>query len=246
MVLWLLGYPDQARAWGREALILARTWSHPLTLVHTHGSQVVLYQYLCDGPKVQEHAEVGMALSAEQGLPFWEAVGMVMRGWALAAQGQAEAGITQLTQGLAAYRATRQRIFLPYYHAMLAEIFGRLGQPGVGFDLLAEAQAMMEQSGEYRWKAELYRLQGELLRQQATPTCRRAEACFHRALVIAHQQQARSWELRAATSLARLWQQQGKRQAAYDLLAPVYHWFTEGFDTADLREARALMQALSS
>jgi class 3 adenylate cyclase/DNA-binding winged helix-turn-helix (wHTH) protein/predicted ATPase len=244
MVLWLLGYPDQALAWGREVLSLARTRSHPLTLAHTHGSQVVLYQYLRDAHKVQEHAEAAMALSAEHGFPFWESVGMVMRGWALVAQGQAEAGIAQLTRGLAAYRATGQEIFLPYYHAMLAEIYGHIGQPGAGFDLLAEAQAMMDQSGEYRWKAELYRLQGELLLLQTMHEAKRAEACFHQALVSAHQQRARSWELRAATSLARLWQSQGKCQAAYDLLAPVYNWFTEGFETADLQKAKTMLDNL--
>jgi predicted ATPase len=129
--------------------------------------------------------------------------------------------------------------------ALLAEAAGHTGQVAEGLRLLAEAQAMFETSGRGDMLTEVYRLQGELLLRQTIPDATHAEACFQQALIIARRQQAKSWELRAATSLARLWQQQGKRQEAHDLLAPVYGWFTEGFDTADFQEAQALLEELA-
>ena len=134
---------------------------------------------------------------------------------------------------------------MPYFLSLLAAAYGHAGQPYAGLEVLAEAHALVEQSGE-RWsQAELHRLQGELLLRQAVPDATQAAACFQQALAIARRQQAKSWELRAATSLSRLWQQQGKRQEAHDLLAPVYYWFTEGFDTADLKDAKVLLDELA-
>jgi predicted ATPase len=172
------------------------------------------------------------------------AVGSLMRGWALAQQGQAREGIEQLTQGLIAHRATGAELRRPYHLALLAEAHGTLGEPEAGLAVLTEALTLVDTTGERVWEPELYRLKGELLLQQAADNQAEAENCFQQAIVIAQNQQAKSLELRATTSLAKLWQQQDKRKEAYDLLAPVYHWFTEGFDTADLQEAKAWLDAL--
>jgi predicted ATPase len=160
-------------------------------------------------------------------------------------QGQGEAGLAQLRQGMAAILATGQEVSRPLWLVLLAEAAKHVGQVEEGLRLLTEALTAFEVSGRCDMLTEAYRLQGELLLRQAVPDAVQAEACFQQALTIARHQQARSWELRAATSLARLWQQQGKRTEAYDLLAPIYGWFTEGFDTADLQDAKALLEALA-
>jgi predicted ATPase len=170
--------------------------------------------------------------------------GTFWRGWALALQGQGVAGLAQMHQGVTAILATGQELSRPFCLALLAEAAGHAGQVEEGLRWLAEALATCEASERGDMLAEAYRLQGELLLRQATPDAAQAEACFHQALAIARHQQAKSWELRAALSLSRLWQQQGQRDAARDLLAPIYGWFTEGFDTADLQEAKALREAL--
>ena len=132
----------------------------------------------------------------------------------------------------------------PCFLALLAEGHGTIGEPGAGLTVLTEALALVDTTGERWYEPELYRLKGELLLQQASDNQAEAETCFQQAMAIAQNQQAKSFELRTATSLARLWQQQGKRQEAHDLLAPVYYWFTEGFDTADLKDAKALLEVL--
>ena len=154
------------------------------------------------------------------------------------------AGLAQLRQGLAAVLATGQTLSQPLCLVLLAEAAGHARQVPVGLGVVTEALAMFEASGRGDMLVEAYRLQGALLLQQAVPDTAQAETCFHQALDIARQQQAKSWELRAAMSLGRLWQQQGKRAEARALLAPVYGWFTEGFDTADLQEAKALLEEL--
>jgi predicted ATPase len=150
-----------------------------------------------------------------------------------------------MRQGLVAYQATGAAVFRPYYLGFLAQAYGKVGQAGEGLMLLGEALAAVHQTGERFCEAELYRLKGALLLVHSAENHGKAEACFQQALAVARRQQAKSWELRAATSLSRLWQHQGKRQEAYDLLAPIYGWFTEGFDTADLQEAKALLDTLT-
>jgi predicted ATPase len=177
----------------------------------------------------QAHAEAAMRLGMEQGFPLWTARGAILRGWTLAHQGQAQEGIEQMHQGLRAHRATGAESLRPYYLALLAEAHGTLGEPEAGLAVLTEALTRVDATGERWYEAELYRLKGELLLlQQNSDNQVEAEACFQHAITIARSQQAKSLELRAATSLARLWYQQGKHQEAYDLLAPVYNWFTEG------------------
>jgi predicted ATPase len=163
----------------------------------------------------------------------------------LAEQGQSEAGIVQMREGMAACRTTGAEADRPYLLALVAEAYGREGRYDEGLIMLEEALALVDQSEERYWEAEIHRLKGESLLARSAENQVEAEACVHTALNVARRQEAKSLELRAAMSLARLWQQQGKRQEAYDLLAPVYGWFTEGFDTADLIEAKALLDALA-
>jgi predicted ATPase len=172
-------------------------------------------------------------------------VGAMLRGWALAQQGQAQEGIAQIQQGLTAWRAIGSELARPYFLTLLAEAHQIQGEAAAGLTVLTEALTLVDITGERVWEPELYRLKGELLLQCASDNHTEAETCFHHALEIARNQQAKSFELRTATSLARLWQSQGKRQEAYDLLAPVYHWFTEGFDTADLKDAKMLLDKLA-
>ena len=194
---------------------------------------------------MHEQAAAAMTLATEQGFAQWVARGTVLHGWALAMQGQGEAGLAGMRQGLAAELATGSTLLRPYFLGLLAEAYGAGGHPDEGLAVLAEALAVLDTTEVRFYAAELYRLKGALLLQQAVPDAAQADACFHQALDVARQQQAKSFELRAATSLARLWQSQDKRQEAYDLLAPVYGWFTEGFDTADLQEAQALLEEVS-
>jgi predicted ATPase len=157
-----------------------------------------------------------------------------------------EEGIAQICQGIAAWRATGAAVFVPYFCTVLADVSAHLGNTEDGLQPLAEAHTLIEQHKERYWEAEVYRLRGVLLlRQPGTPQDE-AETCFQQALAIARHQQAKSLELRAAMSLSRLWQQQGKRQEACSLLTPIYGWFTEGFDTTDLQEAKALLEELSA
>jgi predicted ATPase len=160
-------------------------------------------------------------------------------------QDQGEVGLTQLQQGMAALQAAGLMIERTLGPLLLAEPLGPAGQVMKGQRLLAEALMAFETGGRGDMLTEVYRLQGEFLQRQDVPDVALADVCFQQALTVARRQQAKSWELRAAMSLARLWQSQDKRQEAYDLLAPIYGWFTEGFNTADLLEAKALLDALA-
>jgi class 3 adenylate cyclase/predicted ATPase len=245
MILWLLGYPAQALARLHDALALAHALSHPYSLAFARSWAAIVSQCRRDVPAVHEQAEAAVALSTEQGFPFWVAMGTIFRGWALAMQGQGEEGMAQVRQGTTAWRATGATLGIPTFYTLLAEVADHLGHAEDGLQALAEAQSLVEQQEERWWEAEVYRLRGVLLlRQPGTPQAE-AETCFQQALEVASRQEAKSLELRAAMSLARLWQQQGKRAEACDLLAPIYGWFTEGFDTADLQEAKALLDALA-
>jgi predicted ATPase len=171
-------------------------------------------------------------------------LGMLLRGWALAEQGQGEAGMAQMRQGLAARHAIGEDVDRAYYLALLAEGYGKAGRTMEGLHVLTEALAVMDSIEEHYYEAELYRLKGALLLMHSAEQDAEAEACFRQALGMARRQEAKSLELRAAMSLSRLWQQQGKRNEACELLAPIYGWFTEGFDTADLQEAKKLLEGL--
>jgi predicted ATPase len=204
-----------------------------------------LYHRRRDVPMVKAQTEANLALATAQGFPLHIAMGTCWHGWVLAMQGEGVTGLALLQQGLVAIRATGAEQWWSLFLVVLAEAAGHAGQVEEGLRLLAEALPVLDARGEGDRLAEAYRLQGTLLLRQAVPDVTQAEACLQQALAIARRQQAKSWELRAAMSLSRLWQQQGKRTEAYDLLAPVYGWFTEGFDTADLRDARALLEELA-
>jgi predicted ATPase/tRNA A37 threonylcarbamoyladenosine biosynthesis protein TsaE len=243
--LWLLGYPDQAVASSQAALALAQQMAHPYSLDFALRWAAVLHHLRREAPLTQARAEAAMTIATEQGFPLRLAQAMPLRGWALAARGYGEEGRAQIEQGLAAYQAAGVTASRPYYLALLAEASAQVGQTTVGLEALAEALAMLAKSTARWWEAELYRLRGELLRQRSVAQPGEAEACFQQSLAVARRQQAKSLELRATMSLSRLWQHQGKRRVAHDLLAPIYGWFTEGFDTADLREAKALLEVLA-
>jgi len=242
--LWLLGYPEQALARVHEALTVAHELAHAFSLAFARCWVATVSQVCREVPAVHAHAEAAVTRATEQGFPLWIAHGTPVRGWALALQGQGEEGMAQVRQGIAAWRATGAAQLVPYFSTLLADVCGHRGHTAEGLQALAEAYTVIEQHGERWWEAEICRLRGVLLLRQAVPQPEEAEACFQRALEVARRQQAKSLELRAATSLARLWQQRGKYQEAHDLLAPVYHWFTEGFDTADLQDAKTLLDAL--
>jgi predicted ATPase len=244
MTLWLLGYPAQALARLHDALALAHALSHAYSLAFAQWLAAIVYQFCRDVPAEHEQAEAAVVFSTEQRFPLWEAGGMSMRGWALAIQGQGEAGLAQVHQGIAAVRAPEEVLLVPYLCTLLAEVCAHLGHTEGGLQALAEAHTLIEQHEERWWEAEVYRLRGVLfLRQPGTPQAE-AEAWLQRALDVARRQEAKSLELRAAMSLSRLWQQQGKQAEARALLAPLYAWFTEGFDTADLQEAKTLLDEL--
>jgi predicted ATPase len=241
--LWLLGYPDQGLAHNDEALTLAQQLAHPYSLISALVNASITHVFRREVSVVQERAEAAIRLAKEQGFPFWTATGSLLRGWVLAQQAKVQEGIEQITQSLTAYRVTGAENFRLYWLAFLADAYGSMGQPEAGLTVLTEALTLVETTGARMYEPELYRLKGALLLQQSSDHLAEAETCFQHAIHIAQSQQAKSWELRSVTSLARLWQQ-GKRQEAHDLLAPVYNWFTEGFDTADLKDAKTLLEAL--
>jgi len=242
--LWLLGYPDQALQRNDEMLALAQELSHPLSLVQALGWAAWVHQFRREKHLIPERVEAVMRLATEHGFPYWQAQGQIMDGWIRTAQEQQEEGLEWMHQGLASLQASGSEMLRPWYLSLMADAYGQSGQVAEGLRTLVEALALVEKHEVRLWEAELYRLKGELLRQSSTDNVTEAESCFHRAISIAQNQSAKSWELRAATSLARLWQSQGRRDEARELLAPVYDWFTEGFDTADLIEAKALLDEL--
>jgi predicted ATPase len=244
--LWQLGYPDQAVQHSQAARSLAQEVSHPYSLAFALVVAAVLHQYRREATAAHEQAAAATTLATEQGFAQWWGRSTVLHGWALAMQSQGEAGLAEMRQGLAADLATGSKLFRPYCLGLLAEAYGEGGHFKEGLNALAEALAVMDTTEVRFYAAELSRHKGASLLRQTVPDAPQAEACFHEALDVARAQQAKSLELRAAMSLARLWQSQDKRQEAYDLLAPVYEWFTEGFDTADLQEARGLVEELSS
>jgi predicted ATPase/DNA-binding winged helix-turn-helix (wHTH) protein len=242
--LWMLGYPDQAQQRCQEALSLAWQLSHPFSVAFGLGHKAVLHQFRREGHAVCEAAQELMTFCAEKGFSQWVDMGTILHGWGLAVQGQGDAGIAQMRQGLLSSQDAGTKLGQAPVLAQLAEAYWRTGQAAAGLQALTEALAVMDTTGERWWAAETYRLKGELLLQQGGLETSGIEMCFQHALDIARRQHAKSWELRAATSLTRLWQGQGRRAEARALLAPIYGWFTEGFDTADLQEARALLDAL--
>jgi predicted ATPase len=243
--LWHLGYAEQAQTRLQEALTMARGLSHPYSMAYVLCFAAGLHQYLRHAPEAQAAAEEAIAISSEHGFPFWFAMGTCLYGWALAKQGQAEAGVVRIRHGIAAWRATGAELAQPHWLALLADGCGQLGQVEEGLEVLEQAFGFMEKYAERYYEAELYRLKGALLLQHSPPLERLAERCFHQAMDRSSRQQAKLPQLRAGISLSRLWRQQGKHAAAHQQLAELYGWFTEGWHTADLQEAKALLEELA-
>ena len=248
-VRWVLGYPDQAWQRRDEALALARELAHPFSLAWALNFVTWFHWTVGEMGEVQKLAEELTALATEQVFPLFSAQGILLQGVAMTEQGEVEEGIVQIRQGMIAYRGAGMVNDVPQHLVLLAAVYRKAEQAEQGLPLLAEALAIVQRTGERLLEAELYRLTGELTLEsnaesQETPVAE-VEAYFLTALEVAQRQQAKSWELRAATSLARLWQQQGKTTEAHALLAPVYDWFTEGFDTVDLKDAKSLLEQLS-
>jgi predicted ATPase len=243
MALWLLGYADQAQRWNQEALARARQGEHTPSLASAHLFAAILAQHRRDVAATQAYAEATIALATAQGFGHRVAQGRIMLGWALAMQGDAATGVAHLQQGWAAVQRTGQKLYHPYHLALLAEAYGEAGQLEAGLTVLDEALTLVEATEERWWKAEVHRLKGALLLRRSLADAGQAEACFQQALDVARCQQARALELRATLSLSRLWQQQGKREQGRQLLTEVYGWFTEGFATPDLQEARIWLEA---
>jgi predicted ATPase/class 3 adenylate cyclase len=241
-VLWYLGYPDQALKSAQDGIRLAQTLSHVYSLVMTFESSAMISQFCRNSRETLERADTVIAMAREHGFPVMGAVCTLYRGWALAEQGNAAEGLSEMNRGLAAYRASGASLGLPYQLAHLAEVYSRTGQVQDGLNSLTEALALTEKTGDRRWLAELHRLKGVLTLQSTPGAQNKAEQSLHQAIAIARGQQAKSLELRATMSLARLLAARGKRQDGHMMLAEIYNWFTEGFDTADLKEAKALLE----
>ena len=262
--LWFLGQPDQALARIKEALTLARDLTEPHGLAHALFFAAILHQLRREEPMAQEHAESVISFSREHGLVMYQAMATIVQAWALLKQGRTEQAVEQMHWGLDALQATGTQRVRPHFLALLAEVLDKAGQAEEGLGVLEEALAVAHRNGDRYYQAELYRLQGELLLKQSkgqgrrqmltggkavveakSPAVTEAEGCFSQSIKIAQMQKAKSLELRAAMSLARLYQNQGRQEEARRLLAQVYDGFTEGFDTMDLREAKALLEKLA-
>lgn len=244
LTLWLLGYPDQARLHSRESLRLGREVPQPNSQVNALFWGTVHAQFRREWTQVRELAETGIALAAEHGLGFWLATGALSRGLAFAHQGQPAEGIDQMRRGLAGVHAAGSNIMRTSALCFLAEAYGRAGQVTEALETVVEAQSLVEQTEERFWAAELCRVRGELLLASGAETSE-IEMWFESAVQIAQQQQAKSLELRAATSLARLLHRQGNQDQARQRLSGILDWFTEGFDSPDLVDAQTVFADLT-
>ena len=242
----LLGYPDKAARRVQEAVVLGRDISHPFTLVLALVCSALVHQFRRDPDLAREFAEAAMALCAEQGVaPQYMAIARVIRGWSTAVDNDAGKGIEDIRNGLDALADTGVSMRRPYCLSLLAEAYRQDGNLDSGFQALADAATLSQATAERWWEAEIHRMTGELLVTRGTRYEHEALACFDRALAIARRQSAKSLELRAAMSLAQMSRRQGNLAAARDLFAPIYNWFSEGFDTPDLKEAKLLLDTLS-
>lgn len=242
--LWLLGYPDQALHASSEALERARSLPHISTFVETLSWRGILFQFRCQPEQVLRLTEEQISLCKKHNMLFYMLAGLYRQGWALAQLGRLNEGLNKLQEGLDGQLELGVLINRPYNLYLKAEVCEKLGAFEQALTTVEDAFAIANKTEQFFWHAELYRLKGQLLLKSPPADQAVAEACYHKAIDTAHRQEAKSLELRAATSLARLWREQGKRAQAQDMLTPVYHWFSEGFDTPDLKDAKALLGEL--
>jgi class 3 adenylate cyclase/predicted ATPase len=245
LALWLLGYPEAALADTDHALKAAREIGHAATLMYALFAVPLTPIHCGNYAAANTLAEEVVALADEKGALFWKARGMMNQGWVLALTGNGSDAIGRLTCGIAAYRSTGSTVWMPIFLSYLARAYAEVGQFDDAWRCIGEAIAAVEATNERWCEAEVHRTAGEIALLPLEPDTANAQAYFDRALSIARKQHARSWELRAAMSMARLWRDQGKQQQARDLLAPIHGWFTEGFDTLDLKQAKALLDDLA-
>jgi predicted ATPase/DNA-binding winged helix-turn-helix (wHTH) protein len=243
MNLWLRGYPDQSLQTMEQMLQLSQQYADVYSRSHALTLAAILHQWRRETAAVHARIEASLALANEQAFPFVQALSTIFQGWVLAQQSRQDEGIAQMCHGIATYRATGTALASTYMLTLLAEGYRQAGQIEAGLRTLTESLTLAHTHGERWWEAELYRLQGEFLLLQVTPDVARAETALQQALAVARNQQVKSLELRATISLCRLWRQQGQHRQAQDLLRGIYDWFTEGHDTADLTEARALVES---
>jgi tetratricopeptide (TPR) repeat protein len=246
MALWLLGYPDAALADANQSLSEAREVGHAVTLTYALAQTIHPCIFLGEYGTANVIGDELVALAEEKGSSFWKAVGMTNRGWSRAMTFNPSEATHELTVGLAAYRSTGSTNSVPIFLSALAKAHFVLRQFDEAWHCLNEAMTIIETTKEVLYEAEVNRLAGEIALLSPEPDRAKAQGYFGRAFTVARKQQAKSWELRAAMSIARLWRDQGKRKEARELLAPVYGWFTEGFDTLDLKEAKALLEELAA
>ena len=242
IVLFCLGFPDWAVVRSNTAIAEARRRSHPTALAVSLSDGTLLLSLVGDDAALDARADKLISVAAEQDFPLWGAQGTLYEGWVRVKNGDLAEGISLLRSGANAYRATWAEAWTPYYIALLARTCEISGKIEEGVTLLDEALQIVKRTGERWFAAELNREKGRLLHRRGHAEA--AEELYRQALSIAEEQGAKLWELRAAASLARLRRDQGRRGEARDLLAPVYSWFTEGFDTPDLKEAKALLDEL--
>jgi predicted ATPase len=243
IVLFCLGFPDQAMARSNAAIAEARRLAHPPSLAAGLALGGLLISLVADDAVLDQRADELVAVAAEQGFPFWCAIGTIYRGYAKVKNGDVNDGIFLLRSGTAAFRATEAATWMPYHTALLARACEIAGQIEEALTLLDDARQIAERTGERWFAAELNRHKGQLLLRQGDAEA--AEELYRKALIIAEEQEAKLWELRTSVSLARLRSDQGRHAEARDLLATVYGWFTEGFDTPDLKDAKALLDELT-
>jgi adenylate cyclase len=242
-VFWLRGFPDIAQRHADQAVSLAQELGDPLSLAWALGTRAQVHQVMREVQPALEAAEA--AIAKAEGFPNVLLWARIVRGWARAELGRAEEGVGQIREAIAALSAGPGEFWRTYHLAQLAEAYGKADRIGEGLATIAEALDFIQQNGERWWEAEIVRLRGELLLRQSDSNAAEAQSCFERATEIAHKQEARSLKLRAAMSLSRLLVSQDKREHARAMLAEIYGWFTEGFDTADLKDARALLDELA-
>jgi predicted ATPase len=242
LVLWLMGFPDQALHSSQSALSQLHTVGHAYNQAVINNWGAYLHHYRRDAAAARSQAEAALALSLEHGIGHRSIQARMLQGWAWCVQGAIEEGLAEIRAGLTAYRATQSTVVITYFLTLLAEAYQLADRTSEGLCVLQEALGQSQTAGECYWQAEIYRLEGELRLRLTIPEMSQAEHCFSQAIDVARQQQAKSLELRASISLSRLWQQQGKSNEARKLLASVFSWFTEGFDTADLQEAKSLLE----
>jgi predicted ATPase len=244
--LWALGYPEDALADADHAVRNAREIGQAGTFMFALCFTSLIHILCGDYAKASAEADELINLADEKGAAQWKALGMLAKGFVLALTGKAPDGVHIITSGFAAAQSTGGTLWTPNFLSYLASAYAELGQFDEAWRCIGEAMAHVETTKERRWEAEVNRMAGEIALKSPTPDAAKAEAYFERALTVARSQQAKSWELRAAMSMARLWRDQGKVREARELLAPVYGWFTEGFDTRDLKEAKALLEQLKA